>query len=82
MVRFELREYEEHNEKYSKIIELKCYLLRYTQIEICTQIEIQCTPFSMRERERDAHTHTHTLTYALAMPNAFVRTASTLVELT
>lgn len=80
MVRFELREYEEHNEKYSKINELKCYLLRYTQIEICTQIEIQCTLFSMRERERD--THTHTLTYALAMPNAFVRTASTLVELT
>lgn len=73
MVRFELREYEEqHNEKYSKINELKCYLLRYTQIEI------QCTLFSMRERE----THTHTLTYALAMPNAFVRTASTLVELT
>lgn len=62
MVRFELREYEEHNEKYSKINELKCYLLRYTQIEICTQIEIQCTPFSMRERERErrAHTHTHT----------------------
>lgn len=50
MVRFELREYEEqHNEKYSKINELKCYLLRYTQIEI------QCTLFSMRERE----THTH-----------------------
>lgn len=78
MVRFELREYEEHNEKYSKINELKCYLLRYTQIEI------QCTLFSMRERERETrtHTHTHTLTYALAMPNAFVRTASTLVELT
>lgn len=77
MVRFELREYEEqHNEKYSKINELKCYLLRYTQIEI------QCTLFSMRERETQTHTHTHTLTYALAMPNAFVRTASTLVELT
>lgn len=54
MVKFELREYEEqHNEKYSKINELKCYLLRYTQIEI------QCTLFSMRERERDTHIHTH-----------------------
>lgn len=72
---------------------LKCYLLKCTQL--CTQIHIQCALFFMREKEYIyLHKFIYNMhciwwerekerdTYALAMPNAFVRTASTLVELT
>lgn len=46
------------------------------RVYILTQIHIQYALYLMREREKERDT------YALAMPNAFVRTASTLVELT
>lgn len=74
---------------------LKCYLLKCTQLHVCTQIHIQCALFFMREKEYIyLHKFIYNMhciwwesekerdTYALAMPNAFVRTASTLVELT